>query len=337
MKTLTNLLKPCRIGYQNSETLGEMVFHYSSDTAISQHKLAILGYDQEADRLRSLLYTFSCRQSEAGVLDLGNLASPSISSLLSVLEVLVSEDIAVIVLGLPSDGLTPYLKSSSFVFPSHDQLVLHDGYRLLSTLGLDHIHSIAFAAFQRHLLTDTDYAILEDKNIQYLNLGVLKRKIEESEPLIRSVEHLLVDVSCIKFADAPCQKQFGSSGLSSEEICQITHYFGFNPRAKLLMIFGFEAAEKEALSTYAQMIWYFITAYMTNAELQNREDWIHYVVESDQLRHTLEFLLDQSSGMWWIDVPTSDGATKRHPCSRLDYELALQNIISERILYYLSL
>ncbi len=335
---LTHWLKKSNwIADADSHKLSGQISLFSPNTDINHFQIGLIGFSSDTDRLRESLFDYPATDPDIRMMDLGNLINPGISSLLAVTSMLQKNKIILIILGLPSALLTDYLRASSLALPSFHTLLIHNGFGLIPSLDFDQT-SISLGGVQQHHLSALDHKILDNHQAQIMRLGAIKKHIEDTEPLVRLADQLIIDASSIKYADAPCQIRYGTSGLTSEEVCQISHYYGFSPNAKILIPSGFEEAQKESLSTHTQMMWYFISAVAasTHQSKSLREAPIQYIVESELINQTLKFLREPSNGMWWIDIETSAG-TKRLPCSEKDYEMTLENEIPERIFKYLAL
>jgi formiminoglutamase len=160
-------------------------------------------------------------------------------------------------------------------------------------------------------------------------LGVVKDKIEEMEPVLRSSDMVSIDIASIASAYAPSNRFF-PNGFNGEEICTLTRFAGLSDRVTTLGIYGYNTRtdidELTAMQA-AQMIWYYIdgkSKSKTEAQLSNRNAFNEYhtlFADVDTL-----FLQSKKTGRWWMQLPNQ----KFIPCSAADYRSASLNEIPER-------
>lgn len=90
----------------------------------------------------------------------------------------------------------------------------------------------------------------------------------------------------------------------------------------------------------AQMIWYFIDGVanrMGDVPEKNNTDFARYTVRIEGHSEDVIFLRSKLTDRWWIDLSMGGGSGRekyeKHqyvPCTKEDYELALQDEIPDR-------
>ncbi len=191
--------------------------------------------------------------------------------------------------------------------------------------------------------TDQD-ALKLMKNLMFdtYRLGVVRNNIEEAEPIVRNADIVTVDVSAIRFSDAPGNGNATPNGFYGEEVCQIMRYAGLSD--KLTSVGFYEVNPTYDLNgqtshLVAQMIWYFIDGFYNRAHdfpFRNEEDYLKYRVSINDHREELTFFKSKKTDRWWMEIPLQSEQRikyERHylvPCSYQDYQTACNNDIPDR-------
>ena len=184
------------------------------------------------------------------------------------------------------------------------------------------------------------FHLIKSKNLKVLRLGEMRDFFAESEPYLRHASCCFFDIQSIRAADASAQEDPSTSGLSSEEACQISRYSGNAERNKLFWIYGYSPDKDDdnlTADVISQMVWYYCEG------LEKRKDKFPpalktlqpYVIEFQDLEVPLMFYKSPYSEKWWVSKTTDPGQII--PCSFRDYHLARSGELSDRLIHLLSL
>jgi arginase family enzyme len=173
-------------------------------------------------------------------------------------------------------------------------------------------------------------------------LGLIKAHMEESEPIVRNADIVSFDISAIRAADAPGNGNAGPNGFTGEEACRVARYAGLSDKLSSVGFFEFNPLLDQNRITaelIAQMIWYFLdgVASRTNdLPMKDSTEFAKYIVRIEGQDEDVIFLRSKKTDRWWIDLSFGRTDRKKYekhhfvPCSKEDYELALQDEIPDR-------
>jgi hypothetical protein len=198
--------------------------------------------------------------------------------------------------------------------------------------------SFVSMACQQH--RTTPFHLIKSKNLKILRLGEMRDFFPESEPYLRHASCCFFDLQAVRAADASAQQDPSTSGLTSEESCQLARYAGNAGRNKLFWIYGYDPDKDDQKLTsdlISQMIWYYAEG------LENRKDHYppnlktlqSYVIEFQDLEVPLAFYKSPYSEKWWVGK--SSTPEDLVPCSFRDYDKARNGELSDRLIHLLSL
>ncbi len=184
-------------------------------------------------------------------------------------------------------------------------------------------------AFQSYFVHPRMLETMDKLRFDCYRVGQVKEKMEEMEPVIRNTHLLSLDVSAIKYSDAPANQDC-PNGLSGEEACILARYAGLSTSLSSFGIYGYQP-DKDVNELTAvqisQMLWYFIDGKSRSKqetpldETANFNEYHTAFAEIDTV-----FLQSKKTGRWWMQLP----GKKMIPCSYADYLHASQNEIPER-------
>ena len=165
-------------------------------------------------------------------------------------------------------------------------------------------------------------------------LGYVRSNIEEVEPIVRNADIVSFDMSCIRFSDAPGNRNATPNGFYGEEACKIARYAGMSDKLSSIGFYELnpevDQAEQSA-HLLAQMIWYFMEGFCNRKKdfpIGSRGDFIKYRVFIQNNKYEIDFYKSPKSDRWWMDVPYPPNKKikyERHhlvPCSYQDYQTA---------------
>ena len=301
-----------------------------------------------ADMIRKQLYRLHCWHTDIKIADAGNVKTgatltDSYAAVRTVLEELYRMKKTVVIIG-----------------GSHDiTLAQYHAYRAVNILpettcidaeinlrGESHIPAENFLmemftgdlnilkhynhiAFQSYFVHPKMLETIDKLRFDCYRLGNVQENIEEMEPVLRNSNMVSIDISALKYSDAPANKNC-PNGLTGIEACMLTRFAGMSGSLNSIGFYGYNPADDSDEITarqLSQMLWYFIDGrHRQKAEsaLDERNNFNEFHVvfaEVDTL-----FLQSKRTERWWMQMP--DG--KFIACSKNDYITAGKNDFPER-------
>ena len=193
----------------------------------------------------------------------------------------------------------------------------------------NHVKHYNHIGFQSYYVHPRMLETMDKLRFDCYRVGVAKEKIEEMEPVLRNTNLLSIDISAIKYSDAPANK-LNPNGFSGEEACTLTRYGGMSAVLTSIGFYGYlpdEDINDLTARQISQMIWYFMEGKSrakqeaTMAERHNFNEFHTAFTDLDTV-----FLQSKKTGRWWMQLPDK----KMIACSYLDYMNASNNEIPER-------
>jgi hypothetical protein len=172
-------------------------------------------------------------------------------------------------------------------------------------------------------------------------VGMMRKNMEEIEPIVRNADILTVDLSAVRRADAPGSLHSTVNGFYGEEICQLVQFAGISNKMTLFGLFEFDPLidyNNQTAQLASQMIWYFIEGYLhriKHNEFADSNSYIRHSIQVSDYTQDLIFYCHKITHQWWTIVPiiNMEKDTEHSyflPCSLKDFENACANIIPER-------
>lgn len=192
---------------------------------------------------------------------------------------------------------------------------------------ITHYNHIGFQSYYAHpRMLET----LDKLRFDFFRLGKVRDHIEDMEPVLRNSNLFSIDLSAVKYSDAPININGSPNGFTGDEICMLTRYAGMSDNLSSLGIYGYDATHDVNNMTaklVSQMIWYFIDGCLvrkSEAQLTEHEEFITFHVKFTDNDTT--FLKSKRTNRWWMRLPDSSYV----PCSYNDYIQASGDEIPER-------
>ncbi|NNE30622.1 MAG: hypothetical protein HKN16_13365 [Saprospiraceae bacterium] len=317
-------------------------------------KIALVGYEAKmANRVRSSLFRLESPWKSLPIVDLGNLRKQDPNFAIQAGKALVADGIIPLFIG-GSEDLSRVLLESFQEYRSHINLVLVDqdlnafridkGYWQNVLQGAGHLKDISLMAYQSHFLSQSETSLLEDRFLDILRLGQIRKNPEASEPVARNADIISINLNVIRYSDCPEQKIPSSNGLFGEELCRISRYAGISDKLRAFAIHGIgEMSEgfSPGADIMAQCIWYFVDGVMAR-----RSDFPvstghlrEYLVDHQSFDDQISFWKSDLTGRWWVQLWGDEEDPKKAkmiPCTLEDYQLASNDELSERLLRFLQ-
>lgn len=204
------------------------------------------------------------------------------------------------------------------------------------------LFNFANIGYQSYMIDPTSVKVMENLYFDIHRLGVIRSKIEETEPILRNADLVSVDINSVRYSDAPGNPFTGPNGFYGEEICQITRYAGLSDRLSCIGFFEYNPAldsRDQTAGLIAQMAWYFIEGLgfrQNEIKFTDTVNFIRYIVPIENHRENIVFIKSKLTDRWWIEAPVSETKKDKYnrfyhiPCSYSDYEQACNNEIPDR-------
>ncbi|MEL6277118.1 MAG: arginase family protein, partial [Bacteroidota bacterium] len=287
-------------------------------------KLGIVGLDVAiAKKTRQALYPLSWTFGELSIADLGNVRNTSPDFITPLLRELQTAGITPILIG----GDTNLFRSQYQAFQEvrrQVSVVMIDQHLRLSLepskaknyvlnpavhAKRKRFYHLSHVGAQQHLVDPALFSLLEAKNYEYVRLGAARENLQELEPLIRDADLVGLDISAIKYYEAPAQAGHHPSGFDLGEATQLCRYAGISDKLQSFGLYGAvadvdETAMHVTAAAYAQLIWYFIDGFAARKGdfPATTSGLVEYVVDLKGYE-PLTFWKSPRSGRWWIQAP----------------------------------
>lgn len=197
--------------------------------------------------------------------------------------------------------------------------------------------------YQTYFVEPKAIETLDQLSFDCYRLGEVRNNIEDIEPIVRDADLLSVDMSAIRYSDAPGICNPSPNGVFGEEACQIAWYAGLSDKLSSFGCFeGNPQYDPRGISAQlmAHMVWYFVHGFYNRKQdqpLDDDQNYLKFLVDLEELDHQLIFYKSKKSGRWWMVLPQSSEDKKRGytapkliPCSYQDYEAACREELPDR-------
>jgi hypothetical protein len=310
-------------------------------------RLALIGVGKGADAVRRQLYALQWHFGNLKMADLGNLrpgadAVATAAGLAEALSELHELQIAAVVIG--DDA---FLRSAQYLALRHaatpiEFAMVLPGLDTDADAGLQRIlqhqpsflFNLSFYATQAYYMPQAALDWMEAGHYEHHRLGLLRGKMEEAEPGLRSTHVMSLDMAALRHSDAPDLLLASPNGLYAEEAVALARYAGLSPHMQSLLLYGspFEHAVSAALA--AQMIWYFVSGYTQRYPEHPTENDPAFMVYRTMMSNTVDeivFYRSQRSNRWWMEVPHPyEDRSVLLGCSYSDYQRACDDELPDR-------
>lgn len=325
---LNNWLTP--VSDTNISSYFSTIFHSKEDFPnLEEAKIVVFTKDHEfcnlvRNKIGSLFNHFNTT-----IVDIGNLNTQNNSSIYQVISELQDGHILPILLGTDQSSFVEFCKamflenklqtvahiSNSAIIPPEDYLIDNIG-------------------FQRHLVPKYIIDDIMDSATPGLSLGSLRANQKILEPILREVNYLHFDLAVVRSSDCPSKPNSLPTGLYAEEACQVMRYIGEGLRLKLITFdtSGLDNESDAEAMLVAELIWYL----HEGIDLKSVDhpalsgDFNEFVIELNEVDHSLIFLQSNKSGKWWLQKEKKSNSYIS--CAYEEYEQSINNDIPDRLL-----
>lgn len=307
------------------------------------------------EKIRAQLYQLYSFNDELKIVDLGNLKqgntfTDTYVALKELLQILLTYDLKIILLGGTQELTVPIFQSFELLkqninLTTIDRTldIIKDSVRVTAESFLSEL------LFKKRLLfkyCNLGYQIhLTDKhNIDLVNklfhdafrLGEVRSNIAMVEPILRDTDIVSFDISAVRRSDSPAFYNPSSSGFTSEEACQLSRYAGLSDKVSVFGLFETNPKfdiQNQTANLAAQIIWYFIDGFSCRTpeypESENK-NFKTFIVGHSDLGYEITFYKSLISERWWMEVPNpKKNKSILISCSYNDYQAACEQEVPD--------
>jgi arginase family enzyme len=206
------------------------------------------------------------------------------------------------------------------------------------------ITEISLMGYQTYYEPSEPFSIKGEIPITNYRLGWVRDNLLETEAILRNAGLVTIDMNSVRISDNPANALGMPNGLYAEEMCQLAWYAGYADKLTVFGIFNyfapFDNRDAGARLT-AQLLWHFLEGYaQRQGETPNdgSEKFVQLHVNLDSIGQKLIFLKSNKTGRFWLKVSPGKEPLKEKmlPVSKQEYYNAVNNQVSEKILFYLT-
>ncbi len=321
-----------------------------------------MGCSDAPDVVREYLYKLFPHHDRLRIADLGNIKQgfevpDTYFALTSVVESLIRKNLLPIILGGSQDlTYANYLAyenigriiniasvDPAFDFGDSPQELSSQAY--LSNIILhqpNFLFNYTNIGYQSYFVDQEGTSLMRNLFFDAFRLGKVNQNLEEVEPMVRNADMKSIDISAVRFSDAPGNNNASPNGLYGEELCAITRYAGLSDKLSSIGFYELNPRfDKNGQTAHlvAQAIWYFVEGYYNRFNefpFSKQDDYLKYIVNTEEGMDDIVFYKSRRSDRWWMEVNGQSSAREKYerhylvPCSYQDYETACENDIPDR-------
>lgn len=205
----------------------------------------------------------------------------------------------------------------------------------------NYLLNYANIGYQTYMNSHDSIELMDNLFFETYRVGILRQDMDEVEPIVRNAEMLSLDISAVRRPDSPGNPNASSNGFYGEEICRVAMLAGISDKLSSFGIYEFNPSFDYCNQTsqlIAHIIWYFVEGFLNRVGDTTFKDKSLYIKHSVAVSNNIEdlvFYCSKKTGRWWMVVPVSNKKTNTVqkyylPCSVKDYELACNDVVSER-------
>jgi formiminoglutamase len=213
------------------------------------------------------------------------------------------------------------------------------------TRSPNYLFNYANIGYQTYFVDQDAIELMRKLNFDAYRLGIIRKELEEAEPVVRNADMLSFDMSSIRQSDAPGCADASPNGFHGEEACQVIRYAGLSDKLTSIGFYNLNPGvdrEEQTAHLLSQMIWYFFDGYyhrkqdLPDRKSKETNDFLKYVVSVKDFQQTIVFYKSKKSDRWWMEVPYPSGLHQKYErqflvsCSYKDYTAACQNEMPEK-------
>jgi|WetSurSiteA1Bulk_404760.scaffolds.fasta_scaffold01339_5 formiminoglutamase len=330
---------------------------------ISNYQLAILGINEDRNssnkgsaaapnQIRMKLYELFRINEKLRIIDLGNLkqtATPEDTyfGIRDVMTDLLNNQVTAIIIGGTQDltrGIYMAYEQRSTpvnVVNIDSRLDMEEGILsstswVLPVINSPRLFRYSAMGHQQYLVDNSHAQQIEERGFDVIRLGTLRSGMLLAEPFLRDAHLVSLDIASIRQSDAPGTRYPSPNGLTAEEACQLARYAGMSDQVSCFGLYEINPEfdrNHQTSHLAAQAIWYFVEGFsqrkMERPE-ENNPDFKVFMVNHQDMEHTLTFYKSLVTGRWWMEIPEiKTGNQLLVACSQEEYQQACNHDIPE--------
>jgi len=345
----------------------------SQDISLDNIDMVILGvpesrnsYDNHSsslapDEIRRQFYRLYCWNKPVRILDLGNLIpgkkiEDTYAILSDILAYLIEKKVFPILLGGSNDLAFACYRAyelleqvvnivsvdARFDLGREDQPMTSESY--LSKIILQQpnfLLNYANIGYQTYLNSPENIDLMNKLFFEIYRVGVMRKNMEEVEPIVRNAEMLSLDISAIRRTDAPGNPNSSANGFYGEEICQVARFAGLSDKLSCFGIYEYDPTldyNNQTAQLIGHLIWYFVEGFLNrqnDTSFKDKNNYTRHIVTVSVAIDEFVFYCSKKSGRWWMVVPVINIKKEMEhkyflPCSKNDYDIACNDKIPDR-------
>jgi len=319
------------------------------------------GTKSAPDEIRKEFYKLFYWKNEVSILDLGNLilgktVEDTYAILSDVIAYLFEQKVIPVILGGSNDlvfaNYQAYSKlekvvnivsvDSKFNLGDEKQPISSEGY--LNKIVLqqpNYLLNYSNIGYQTYLNSQADIELMKQLFFEAYRVGVLRKDMEEIEPIVRNAEMLALDISAVRQSDAPGNANASANGFYGEEICQVALFAGLSDKLSSFGVYEYNPLldyNTQTSQLIAQILWYFVDGFthrQNDILFKDQEQYLRHTVPVTNALSELVFYQSKKTGRWWIEITFFHVKTQQNkkyflPCSKNDFDTACRDVIPER-------
>lgn len=350
-----------------------MMYNPEASVNISEADIAIVGVPEvrnacqnpscslAPDEIRRQFYQLYAWRKDVRIIDLGNLrlgntVEDTYRAVSEVIAHLVENNVVPVILGGSNDLAFANYRAyemmervanvvaidSCFDLGSESKPIRSDAYVNKMVLQQPNfLLNYANIGFQSYMNSPESVNMMESLFFETYRVGVMRRNLEEVEPIVRNADMVSLDISAVRRPDAPGCPHNSSNGFYGEEICQIAKFVGLSDKLSSFGIYEYDPTldfNNQTSQLIAHILWYFVEGFIfrqSEGQFKNKNDYRQFNISVTGALDEMVFFNSKKSGRWWVIVPIyqKDKDQVQHyylPCSQRDYQLACEDKISDR-------
>lgn len=299
---------------------------------------------------------YSIRLADLGNIEAGDSINDTLFALNSVLQYLHEQHIIAIVLGgtqeLAYAQYTSYqgLKHAvnAVVADARIDLKQHESdhnqtgylYKMIAHQP-NYLFNIVHMGNQNYFIEQESMDSFEKMNFDLMRLGTVRNNIQETEPLLRNADMMVMSANSIRASDCPASTDSNPNGFFGEEACQVIRYAGMGNDLSTIGFYDLNTLKDldgRSAKLVSQMMWYFIDGFYARKNdypTAESRDYLIYRTTFSHGDHEIVFYKNTSTDRWWMEVPYPKERSQYKgmfmvPCSYNDYQSALNDEIPDR-------
>ncbi len=188
--------------------------------------------------------------------------------------------------------------------------------------------------FQRHLVSLESISRIESQSNYASSLGLLTNDLNNQEPEMRDIKHLIVDFNICKQSYFPSIIDALPTGLEPETLIQLIRFSTNSPILKSVFFntenIDLNAEHSTVKTMIAECTWYLLEGISIGApEIDAQCETTFCTLKDHDI--DLEFIYSSKSNKYWVKLFDASNKNPFIACSAIEYEEGCQGQISNRL------